>query len=77
MFSPSSTTKSSNSSLIAAQPTRTDIAQNLLSSLHLVRQLFAYYANWRSASRVFDEALDSTLQDAVTQSDAVHESLYK
>lgn len=40
------------------------IANNLLGSLQIVRRLFAYYANWRSASRVFDEALDTTLHHA-------------
>ncbi|TAE29266.1 MAG: hypothetical protein EAZ92_06680 [Candidatus Kapaibacterium sp.] len=35
-------------------------AGNMLQSLRLTRQLLAYYANWRAASRVFDAAEEAS-----------------
>ncbi len=35
-------------------------AGNMLQSLQLVRQLLAYYANWRAASRVFEAAEEAS-----------------
>jgi hypothetical protein len=37
---------------------RLRIAAALLLPLGLVRQLLAYYANWRVASRMFDEEIE-------------------
>jgi hypothetical protein len=50
------------------------IVTNLLGSLQIVRELFAYYANWRAASRVFDEALDTTLRRAALSQESEQHS---
>ncbi len=72
MFSPQSSAHVSNqesSRNVSLTRSPATFAQNVLGSLHLVRQLFAYYANWRSASRVFDEELDLTLDRAALLSE--------
>jgi hypothetical protein len=78
MFLPQSSAQVSSRAL-SHTPSRArspiTLAQNVLGSLHLVRQLFAYYANWRSASRVFDEELDVTLNRAAFLSEKSFEKL--
>lgn len=40
------------------------LASILFLSVHILRELWAYYENWRSASRVLEEEISSAL-DAV------------
>ena len=80
MFSPQSSAHVSNqasSRNTAFAHSTIILAQNVLGSLHLVRQLFAYYANWRSASRVFDEELDLTMDKATLSSEKIFEKSFE
>jgi hypothetical protein len=73
MFSPQSPSRTSNdaaSNNNSQMNSSVSFTQNLLGSLFLVRQLFAYYANWRYASRVFDEKLDFPL-DATVEKNSI------
>jgi hypothetical protein len=78
MFSPQSSAQLRNNDLSSDTTllrSPVSLARNLLGSLHLVRQLFAYYANWRSASRVFDEEIDLMLDRAAVSSEKLFEKL--